>query len=79
ELDVRNKRKELGIVPSYKMVDTCAAEFHSETDYYYSTYFGEDERKQPSGKEKVLIIGAGPIRIGQGIEFDYSSVHSVFA
>ncbi|OQP05615.1 carbamoyl phosphate synthase large subunit [Geobacillus sp. 46C-IIa] len=79
ELDVRNKRKELGIVPSYKMVDTCAAEFHSETDYYYSTYFGEDERKQASGKEKVLIIGAGPIRIGQGIEFDYSSVHSVFA
>ncbi|ADU93206.1 carbamoyl phosphate synthase large subunit [Geobacillus sp. Y412MC52] len=79
ELDVRNKRKELGIVPSYKMVDTCAAEFHSETDYYYSTYFGEDERKKASGKEKVLIIGAGPIRIGQGIEFDYSSVHSVFA
>ncbi|WPZ19126.1 carbamoyl phosphate synthase large subunit [Geobacillus subterraneus] len=79
ELDVRNKRKKLGIVPSYKMVDTCAAEFHSETDYYYSAYFGEDERKQASGKEKVLIIGAGPIRIGQGIEFDYSSVHSVFA
>ncbi|MEC5188978.1 carbamoyl phosphate synthase large subunit [Geobacillus thermodenitrificans] len=79
ELEVRNKRKELGIVPSYKMVDTCAAEFHSETDYYYSAYFGEDERKQASGKEKVLIIGAGPIRIGQGIEFDYSSVHSVFA
>ncbi|WP_445613731.1 carbamoyl phosphate synthase large subunit [Geobacillus sp. YF-1] len=79
ELDVRRKRKELGIVPSYKMVDTCAAEFHSETDYYYSTYFGEDERKKASGKEKVLIIGAGPIRIGQGIEFDYSSVHSVFA
>ncbi|AGT31120.1 carbamoyl phosphate synthase large subunit [Geobacillus genomosp. 3] len=79
ELDVRKKRKELGIMPSYKMVDTCAAEFHSETDYYYSSYFGEDERKEASGKEKVLIIGAGPIRIGQGIEFDYSSVHSVFA
>lgn len=78
ESDVREKRKQLGIVPSYKMVDTCAAEFHSETDYYYSTYFGEDERKK-SDKEKVLIIGAGPIRIGQGIEFDYSSVHSVYA
>jgi carbamoyl-phosphate synthase large subunit len=78
EKDVREKRKQLGIVPAYKMVDTCAAEFHSETDYYYSTYFGEDERKK-SDKEKVLIIGAGPIRIGQGIEFDYSSVHSVYA
>ncbi|WP_027408939.1 carbamoyl phosphate synthase large subunit [Anoxybacteroides tepidamans] len=78
ERAVREKRKQLGIIPSYKMVDTCAAEFHSETDYYYSTYFGEDERKA-SNKEKVLIIGAGPIRIGQGIEFDYSSVHSVYA
>jgi carbamoyl-phosphate synthase large subunit len=78
ELAVREKRKQLGIIPSYKMVDTCAAEFHSETDYYYSTYFGEDERKE-SDREKVLIIGAGPIRIGQGIEFDYSSVHSVYA
>lgn len=78
EQSVREKRKQFGIVPAYKMVDTCAAEFHSETDYYYSTYFGEDERKQ-SEKEKVLIIGAGPIRIGQGIEFDYSSVHSVYA
>ncbi|MBB5325573.1 carbamoyl-phosphate synthase large subunit [Anoxybacillus tepidamans] len=78
EWEVRDKRKQLGIIPSYKMVDTCAAEFHSETDYYYSTYFGEDERKA-SEKEKVLIIGAGPIRIGQGIEFDYSSVHSVYA
>jgi carbamoyl-phosphate synthase large subunit len=78
EQDVREKRKQLGILPAYKMVDTCAAEFRSETDYYYSTYFGEDERKK-SDKEKVLIIGAGPIRIGQGIEFDYSSVHSVYA
>ncbi|MCZ0755980.1 carbamoyl phosphate synthase large subunit [Anoxybacillus sp. J5B_2022] len=78
EQNVREKRKQFGIIPSYKMVDTCAAEFHSETDYYYSTYFGEDERKR-SDKEKVLIIGAGPIRIGQGIEFDYSSVHSVYA
>jgi carbamoyl-phosphate synthase large subunit len=78
EAEIRRKRKQLGIIPAYKMVDTCAAEFHSETDYYYSTYFGADERKA-SDKEKVLIIGAGPIRIGQGIEFDYSSVHSVYA
>ncbi|RAK17023.1 carbamoyl-phosphate synthase large subunit [Anoxybacillus vitaminiphilus] len=78
EKEVREKRKALGIVPSYKMVDTCAAEFHSETDYYYSSYFGESELKK-SDKQKVLIIGSGPIRIGQGIEFDYSSVHSVYA
>jgi carbamoyl-phosphate synthase large subunit len=78
ESEVREKRKSLGIVPSYKMVDTCAAEFHSETDYYYSSYFGENELKE-SDKQKVLIIGSGPIRIGQGIEFDYSSVHSVYA
>jgi carbamoyl-phosphate synthase large subunit len=78
EKEVREKRKALGITPSYKMVDTCAAEFRSETDYYYSSYFGENEQKE-SKKPKVLIIGSGPIRIGQGIEFDYSSVHSVYA
>ena len=77
-LVVREKRKALGIVPSYKMVDTCAAEFHSSTAYFYSSYFGECEL-EPSSKPKVLIIGSGPIRIGQGIEFDYSSVHSVFS
>jgi carbamoyl-phosphate synthase large subunit len=78
EREVREKRKSFGIIPSYKMVDTCAAEFHSETAYYYSTYFGETELKQ-SDKPKVLIIGSGPIRIGQGVEFDYSSVHCVYA
>jgi len=78
ELEVRKKRKEFGIIPSYKMVDTCAAEFHSDTDYYYSSYFGESELKE-SDKPKMLIIGSGPIRIGQGIEFDYSSVHCVYA
>ncbi|MGM7680834.1 carbamoyl phosphate synthase large subunit [Cytobacillus sp. Hm23] len=78
ELDVRSKRKALGIVPSYKIVDTCAAEFKTKTAYYYSSYFGENELAA-SSKEKVLIIGSGPIRIGQGIEFDYSSVHACFA
>ncbi|GMB08897.1 carbamoyl phosphate synthase large subunit [Thermolongibacillus altinsuensis] len=78
EREVREKRKSFGIIPSYKMVDTCAAEFHSETAYYYSTYFGETELKR-SNKPKVLIIGSGPIRIGQGVEFDYSSVHCVYA
>ncbi|MCI8648914.1 MAG: carbamoyl-phosphate synthase large subunit [Anaerotruncus sp.] len=69
---------------SYKMVDTCAAEFSAETPYFYSTYDQENEaaeflEKHPSGKKKVLVIGSGPIRIGQGIEFDYCSVHCVWA
>ncbi|WP_141432810.1 carbamoyl phosphate synthase large subunit [Bacillus sp. 03113] len=74
---VRDKRKELGILPVYKMVDTCAAEFEAKTNYYYSSYYGENEQT-PSDKQKVLVIGSGPIRIGQGIEFDYCSVHGVF-
>ncbi|THE11199.1 carbamoyl phosphate synthase large subunit [Bacillus timonensis] len=78
ESSVRSKRKELGILPSYKCVDTCAGEFAAQTAYYYSSYFGENET-QGSSKQKVLIIGSGPIRIGQGIEFDYSSVHGIFA
>ncbi len=78
EQDVRNKRKALGILPVYKMVDTCAAEFEAKTNYYYSTYYGENEQTE-SSKRKVLVIGSGPIRIGQGIEFDYCSVHGVFA
>ncbi|MGM9923984.1 MAG: carbamoyl phosphate synthase large subunit [Bacillus sp. (in: firmicutes)] len=78
ENDIRAKRKILGIIASYKMVDTCAAEFASPTSYYYSSYNGENEQA-PSARKKVLIIGSGPIRIGQGIEFDYCSVHSVFA
>lgn len=78
EMEVRAKRKEQGIIPSYKMVDTCAAEFEASSNYYYSTYFGENEQV-PSMNKKVLIIGSGPIRIGQGIEFDYCSVHGVFA
>lgn len=75
---VRAKRKELGIIPSYKCVDTCAGEFAAQTAYYYSSYFGENEL-DVSDKQKVLILGSGPIRIGQGIEFDYSSVHGIFA
>ena len=78
EYEVRSKRKELGIIASYKMVDTCAAEFASPTSYFYSSYSGENEQTV-SERKKVLIIGSGPIRIGQGIEFDYCSVHSVFA
>ena len=78
EKDVRQKRIGFGIKASYKMVDTCAAEFNSETSYYYSSYSGENEQTA-SARKKVLIIGSGPIRIGQGIEFDYCSVHSVLA
>ncbi|MCM3090101.1 MULTISPECIES: carbamoyl phosphate synthase large subunit [unclassified Cytobacillus] len=78
EKAVREKRKEAGILPAYKMVDTCAAEFEAQSNYYYSSYFGENEQVK-SDKKKVLIIGSGPIRIGQGIEFDYCSVQGVFA
>ncbi|WLR51561.1 carbamoyl phosphate synthase large subunit [Bacillus tianshenii] len=78
EKEVREKRKQYGIMPSYKMVDTCAAEFEAHTPYYYSSWSGECEANV-TDKPKVLIIGSGPIRIGQGIEFDYSSVHSVLA
>ncbi len=66
-------------LPVYKMVDTCAAEFEAETPYYYSTFDEETEVMPPSGKKKVLVLGSGPIRIGQGIEFDYCSVHAVWA
>ena len=80
ELTVRTCRKMLGVRPAFKTVDTCAAEFDAETPYYYSTYDGENEAvDNGSGKKKVLVLGSGPIRIGQGIEFDYCSVHSVWA
>ena len=75
---VRERRNQLGIRPVYKMVDTCAAEFSAVTPYYYSTY--ETENEVEAGKKpRVVVIGSGPIRIGQGIEFDYCSVHSVWA
>lgn len=103
EMRVREFRKSLGITPSYKMVDTCAAEFEAETPYFYSTYEDEDEAENfvpvsaqqrapsplagegrgegenPQPRKKAIVIGSGPIRIGQGIEFDYCSVHSVWA
>lgn len=78
ELKVRQLRKEYEILPVYKMVDTCAAEFESNTPYHYSTYDQENESKR-SDKKKVIILGGGPNRIGQGIEFDYCCVHGVMA
>lgn len=76
--EVREFRKNHGILPVYKMVDTCAGEFEAVSPYYYSTY-DEYNEAVPSNKKKVLVIGSGPIRIGQGIEFDYCSVHSIAA
>ncbi|MDD7664465.1 MAG: carbamoyl-phosphate synthase large subunit [Lachnospiraceae bacterium] len=80
EDEVKQMRYDNGIVASYRMVDTCAAEFKAETPYYYSVYSGgENEAEETSGKKKVLVLGSGPIRIGQGIEFDYCSVHATWA
>ncbi|MFT7640539.1 MAG: carbamoyl-phosphate synthase large subunit, partial [Pirellulaceae bacterium] len=79
ELDVRRRRKELGIVATFKSVDTCAAEFEAYTPYYYSTYEEEDEVPAKSDKKRVMILGGGPNRIGQGIEFDYCCCHASFA
>ncbi len=78
ENDVRKKRHELKMKPSFKLVDTCAAEFPAKTPYYYSSYEFENE-SEVSDKKKVMILGSGPNRIGQGIEFDYSCVHAVLA
>ena len=80
EMDVRARRKELGIVATFKAVDTCAAEFEAYTPYYYSTYEDEDETpaKNP-GQKRIMILGGGPNRIGQGIEFDYCCCHASFA
>lgn len=75
---VKALRAALGILPTYKMVDTCAGEFEAKTPYYYSCYDTTDESRD-SGRKKVVVLGSGPIRIGQGIEFDYCSVHSVLA
>jgi len=76
--EINDMRRQNGIIPTYKMVDTCAAEFAAATPYYYSTYEDQCEASPGTGK-KVLIIGSGPIRIGQGIEFDYCTVHAVTA
>jgi carbamoyl-phosphate synthase large subunit len=79
EDEVRVLRKKLGLVPSYRLVDTCAAEFEAYTPYYYSTYDTGDDETHRSDKRKVMILGGGPNRIGQGIEFDYCCVHAAFA
>ncbi|WP_226529458.1 carbamoyl phosphate synthase large subunit [Metabacillus niabensis] len=79
EAEVRKARLQAGVKASYKYVDTCAAEFEARTNYFYSTYFGENEQPTLTDNKKILIIGSGPIRIGQGIEFDYSAVHGIKA
>ena len=76
---VKQMRDANGITASYKMVDTCAAEFEAQTPYYYSVYGGENEAVETKDRKKVLVLGSGPIRIGQGIEFDYCSVHATWA
>ena len=78
EDDVRAERKAKGILPTYRLVDTCAAEFEAYTPYYYSTY-GDENEARPNDKKKIVILGGGPNRIGQGIEFDYCCVHASFA
>lgn len=77
--EIRNLRKKLDIIPAYKLVDTCGGEFEAKTAYYYSTYEKEDEVPVTNNSKKVMILGAGPNRIGQGIEFDYCCVHAVLA
>ena len=79
EAEIKQMRYDNGIVASYKMVDTCAAEFAASTPYYYSVYGGENEAVETKPLKKVLVLGSGPIRIGQGIEFDYCSVHATWA
>src|SRR6266480_3402214 len=78
EAEIRSKRISERVTPTYRLVDTCAAEFEAYTPYYYSTYGSENERRE-SGKRKIMILGGGPNRIGQGIEFDYCCVHAAFA
>jgi carbamoylphosphate synthase large subunit/REP element-mobilizing transposase RayT len=78
ENEIRAQRISEGVLPTYRLVDTCAAEFEAYTPYYYSTYGDENERRE-SGKRKIMILGGGPNRIGQGIEFDYCCVHAAFA
>ena len=79
EAEIHDMRYENGIVAAYKMVDTCAAEFEAATPYYYSVFGSENEAEESHPQKKVLVLGSGPIRIGQGIEFDYCSVHSTWA
>lgn len=79
EADIKKMRYDNGIVAAYKMVDTCAAEFEAETPYYYSVFGSENEAAETNPQKKVLVLGSGPIRIGQGVEFDYCSVHCTWS
>lgn len=79
EMSVRARRKELGVIPVFKTVDTCAAEFDSETEYHYKTYESGPSEIKPASRKRAMILGAGPNRIGQGIEFDYCCVHASYA
>ena len=79
EVDIKKMRYDNGIVAAYKMVDTCAAEFEAETPYYYSVFGSENEAAETNPQKKVLVLGSGPIRIGQGVEFDYCSVHCTWS
>lgn len=79
EADIRKLRKDWKLAPVFKMVDTCAAEFESSTPYFYSTWDQSSDRLAETGKQKVIVLGSGPIRIGQGIEFDYATVHAIKA
>jgi carbamoyl-phosphate synthase large subunit len=77
--EIRQMRYDNDIVAAFKMVDTCAAEFEAETPYYYSVFGSENEAAETNPQKKVLVLGSGPIRIGQGVEFDYCSVHCTWA
>jgi carbamoyl-phosphate synthase large subunit len=79
EDSIRARRRSMGLAPSYRLVDTCAAEFEAYTPYFYSSYDRADDEARPSSRRKVMILGGGPNRIGQGIEFDYCCVHAAFA
>lgn len=78
EAEVFNLRKSIKLFPVYKMIDTCASEFDSYVPYFYSTYEEENE-SVVSDKKKIVVLGSGPIRIGQGVEFDYSTVHAIWS
>ncbi len=78
ESEIYLLRKKLGIRPVYKMIDSCGAEFHARTNYFYSSYEWENE-SEPSSRKKIVVLGSGPIRIGQGVEFDYSTVHAIWS
>ncbi len=78
ESEIYLLRKVNGIYPAFKMIDSCASEFHAKTNYFYSTYETENE-SIPSGNKKIVVLGSGPIRIGQGVEFDYSTVHAIWS